>query len=129
MVSRRRFDYVVAPSAGAISGMEPTGGSVGDTSLGEVASSLRKGPPLAQRKFTNDDIARINGMTNKNYKMPGSSTEQPLYPQQQPQQQAQPPHSGLNNVPLPPGAKPSPFSPHPVPQTPESSTSAAADPN
>ena len=124
----RHFDYIVAPTIDTATGMETPGGGVGDTSLGQIAATLRKGPPPTQRNFTNDDIARINGMTNNNYKMP-AGTEQPQAPEQQQQQQAKPPRSSINNAPLPPGAKPSPFSPHPVPQTPTSSTSAEADPN
>lgn len=105
--SNSRFDYVIAPNSGVYSGGEGVAASlgVGDTSLGQVAASLRKGPPPTQRTFTNEDIGRMNGVTNGNYTMPGASTSQPNYPVPQgPGAQAAAPS-------LPPGAKPSPFSP------------------
>lgn len=111
------FDFVVAPNSGASSGGSGMASGIGGTDLGHVAASLRKGPPPTQRSFSNDDIARMNGVTNNNYQMPGASTEQPAYPQQQPHSEA--------NAPLPPGAKPSPFSPRPEAQS-ESSASAQA---
>lgn len=108
-VARARFDYIVAPSGSSDFG-EASGTRVGDTSLGQLAASLRKGPPPTQRTFTNDDIARMNGVSGNNYQMPGASTTQPQYPQQQTQPQLQP-HSSVNGTPLPSGAKPSPFRP------------------
>lgn len=103
------FDYIVAPRSGGLAGVESVAGNVGDPSLGQVAASLRKGPPPTQHLFTNDDIARLKGVTNNNYQMPGASTDQPAYPQQQPHSEA--------SAPLPPGAKPSPFSPRPMNQS------------
>jgi hypothetical protein len=113
------FDFVVAPSSGSSSGVSAMATGVGDTDLGQVAASLRKGPAPTQRSFTNEDIARLNGITNNNYPMPGASTEQPAYPQQQQ------PHSETN-APLPPGAKPSPFFPRPMAQ---SENSASGQPS
>ncbi len=117
--SPSRFDFIVAPSGFGNLG-EVNGSGVGDTNLGQIAASLRKGPPPTQRTFTNEDISRMNGVSGNNYQMPGASTTQPQYPQQQRQQkpqtqqpQTQQPHSGIRAVPLPPGAKPSPFSPRP----------------
>ena len=110
------FDYVVAPSSGTSAGSLMSSG-VGGTNLGEIAASMRKSPAPTQRSFTNEDIARLNGLTNNNYQMPGASTEQPAYPQQQPHSEA--------NAPLPPGAKPSPFSPRPMAQ---SETNAPSNP-
>lgn len=118
-----RFDFIVAASPVSLTGSEIADGGVGDPSLGRIAASLRKGPPPTQRNYTNDDIARISGATNN--QMPGASTTQPTYPQQQPQTNPQP-HSSLGAV---PPAKPSPFAPHPVPPNPTPSTSAASDPN
>jgi hypothetical protein len=111
------FDYVVAPSSGTSAGSVMTSG-VGGTNLGEIAASMRKSPAPTQRSFTNEDIARLNGVTNNNYQMPGASTEQPAYPQQQPHSEA--------NAPLTPGAKPSPFSPKPLAESETSTTSNAA---
>lgn len=113
-----RFDFIVATSPVSVTGSDVADGGVGDPSLGRIAASLRKGPPPTQRHYTNDDIARINGATNN--QMPGTS--QPTYPQQQASPQ---PHSSLGSV---PAAKPSPFSPRPVPTTSTPST-VASDPN
>ena len=110
------FDYVVAPNSGTSAGSVMSSG-VGGTNLGEIAASIRKSPAPTQRSFTNEDIARLNGVTNNNYQMPGASTEQPAYPQQQPHSEA--------NAPMPPGAKPSPFSPKPLAD--ESGNSATAN--
>lgn len=80
--SRPRFDYVIAPNSGVYSGGEGVAAAsgVGDVSLGQIAASMRKGPPPTQRTFTNEDIGRMNGVTNGNYTMPGASTPQPNYP-------------------------------------------------
>jgi hypothetical protein len=119
-----RFDFIISIRPVNSSGSEAADGAVGDRSLGQLAASMRKGPPPTQHQYTNDDIARINSSNNK---MPGGSTEQPPYPQQQPQTNPQP-HSSIGSAPDSP-TKPSPFSPRPVPQTPTSSTTAASDPN
>lgn len=111
------FDFVVAPNSGTSAGTVMSSG-VGGTNLGEIAASMRKSPAPTQRSFTNEDIARLNGVTNNNYPMPGASTEQPAYPQQQPHSEA--------NAPMPPGAKPSPFSPKPLAGSGTSATSNAA---
>jgi hypothetical protein len=116
-----QFDFVVAPKSSGISGgLKDTG--VGDTNLGELAATLRKGPPPTQRTFTNDDIARLNGVINNNFQMPAASTQQPSYPRQQPAEQPQP-HSSIGSAPTTPGTKPSPFSPKPYAQ--ETPTAAA----
>jgi hypothetical protein len=105
------FDFIIAPRSNNMS-VEINGAGVGETNLGKIAAALRKGPPPAQRTFTNEDIARLNEVTNNNFQMPGASTEQPSYPQErligQPQQ-----HSSIGSVPSAPGAKPSPSSPKP----------------
>lgn len=106
-----RFDFIVAPRSTGIPG-KIHGSGVGDTNLGEFAAALRKGPPPTQRTFTNDDIARLNGVTNNNFQMPGVSTQQPSYLQQHPTEQPQS-HSSIGSAPIPPGVKPSPFSPKP----------------
>lgn len=123
------FEYVVAPSVSSF-GIEETGTGVGDTNLGQMADNLRKGPPPTQRNFTNDDIARLNGVTNDNYQMPGAITEQPVYPRQQQSRPKQPqpqPHCSVSSAPLPHGAEPSPLSPNPPAQrTPSQAANATA---
>ena len=61
-----RFDFIVAPGTGSLY-------SGDEQSLGEVAASIRKGPPPTQRNFTNDDISRMNGTSNGNFAMPANS--------------------------------------------------------
>ena len=82
------FDFIVAPG----SNLAPSGE---DQSLGELAASLRKGPPPTQRNFTNDDISRMNGTSNGNFAMPagappaGQPQAQPAPPQQPPKNQTE----------------------------------------
>lgn len=105
---RVAFDYIVAPSSGIYAG---AASGVGDRSLGQVAESMRKGPPPTQRSFTNDDILRMNSVSNGGFPMPSGAAPQPQTqppPQTQPQQ---PPHNRAGMQPR------SPFSP-PVNNTP-----------
>jgi hypothetical protein len=76
-----RFDFIIAPGSGSLY-------SGDDQSLGELAASIRKGPPPTQRNFTNDDISRMNGTSNGNFAMPANSAPKedqqttPIPPQQ-----------------------------------------------
>lgn len=103
------FDFVVAPSSGSSSGLSAMASGVKDTDLGKVAASLRKGAAPAKRSFTNEDIARLNGVTNNDYPMPGASTDQPAYPQQQPYSestmQSEPTQLAHNTMPQQPAAQ------------------------
>lgn len=92
-----RFDFVVAPGSGSLYS--------GDTqSLGELAASIRKGPPPTQRNFTNDDISHMNGASNGNFAMPAGSP-----PKDQPQAQPKPQQQQKNQTEM--KNQHSPFSP------------------
>jgi hypothetical protein len=88
MRGAEHFDFIVATG----STLSPSGE---DQSLGELAASLRKGPPPTQRSFTNDDISRMNGASNGNFAMPagtppaGQPQTQPAPPQQPPKNQTE----------------------------------------
>jgi hypothetical protein len=93
-----RFDFIVAPGSGSLY-------SGDDQSLGELAASIRKGPPPTQRNFTNDDISRMNGTSNGSFAMPANSA----------------PKDDQQTVPKPPQQKKdqtlnqhSPFAPPPI---------------
>lgn len=87
-----RFDFIIAPGSGSLYSGE-------DQSLGELAASIRKGPPPTQRNFTNDDISRMNGTSSGNYAMPAGSAPkeqpptEPKPPQQKKDQTQNKPHS------------------------------------
>ena len=87
-----RFDFIIAPGTGSIY-------SGDDQSLGELAASIRKGPPPTQRNFTNDDISRMNGTSTGNFAMPANSAPSndqqtaPKPPQQKKDQTQNKPHS------------------------------------
>ncbi|HEX6880116.1 MAG TPA: hypothetical protein VF135_07115 [Terriglobales bacterium] len=80
------FDFIVAPNADSL-------GSNSGESLGEIAASLRKGPPPTQRNFNNDDISRMNSSSGGNYAMPAGKA-----PQTQPQTEPKPPQPQQNQI-------------------------------
>jgi hypothetical protein len=93
-----RFDFVIAPGSGSLYSSE-------DQSLGELAASIRKGPPPTQRNFTNDDISRMNGTSNGNFAMPANSVpkdqqQAPPKPPQQKKDQTENQHSPFAAPPI-----------------------------
>ncbi len=83
---RAPFDFIVAPNSDSV-------GSGSGESLGEIAASLRKGPPPTQRNFNNDDISRMNSSSSGNYAMPAGKA-----PQTQQQTEPKPPQPQQNQI-------------------------------